>query len=83
MLQSTAFGVMGAALFFVFFSMLAVPLLGAWSRLHNPKTPLQAQDVMIQPITFLRWVGLPLALAAFIACFALGWRRFARAERHS
>ena len=81
-LKSAAFGLMGASLFFVFFSMLAIPLLGAWSRLHNPNTPLQAQDIMIQPITFLRWVGLPLASAAFITCFLLGWRRFTAAERH-
>jgi len=72
---------MGAALFFVFFSMLAVPLLAAWARLHNPNTPLQANDVVIQPMNFLRIVGLPLASAAFLACFALGWRKFAHPER--
>ncbi len=76
-LKSAAFGLMGAALFFVFFSMLAVPVLGAWSRLHNPNTPLEAQDVLIQPVSFLRMVGLPLAAATFIACFVMGWKRFA------
>jgi hypothetical protein len=74
--KSLAFGLLGAALFFAFFSMLAVPFLGAWSRLHNANTPLQANDVVLQPIAFLRLVGLPLALAAFVTCFVLGWRRF-------
>ena len=85
--KSAACGLLGAALFFAFFSMLAVPLLGAWSRLHNPNTPLEAQDVLIQPIVFLRLIGLPLAGAAFITCFVLGWRKFSRTqqpvERHS
>lgn len=79
--KSAAFGLMGASLFFVFFSMLAVPLLGAWSRLHNPNTPLEAQEVLIQPITFLRLVGLPLAGAAFIGCFVMGWRKFSRTQQ--
>lgn len=83
MLKSLAFGLLGAALFFAFFSMLAVPLLGAWSRLHNANTPLQSSDIMIQPITFLRFVGLPLAAAAFVTCFVIGWRKFVRAEHPS
>jgi len=82
-LKSLAFGLLGAALFFAFFSMLAVPLLGAWSRLHNANTPLQSSDVLIQPINFLRMVGLPLAGAAFVTCFVLGWKRFAHAEHTS
>ena len=68
---------MGAGLSFAFFALLAIPILAAWSRLHNPNTPLQAGDVMIEPIRTLRMVGLPLAGAAFIACFGLGWRKFA------
>lgn len=76
-LKSLAFGLLGAALFFAFFSMLAIPLLAAWSRLHNANTPLQAGDVVIQPLSFLRLVGLPLAAATFVTCFVLGWRRFA------
>ena len=83
MLKSLAFGLLGAALFFAFFSMLAVPLLGAWSRLHNANTPLQSSDIMIQPITFLRFVGLPLSAAAFVTCFVIGWRKFVRAEHPS
>ena len=79
-LKSLGFGFLGAALFFVFFSMLAVPLVGAWSRLHNANTPLQAGDVVLQPITVLRLVGLPLAAVAFVTCFAVGWRRFAHTE---
>ena len=67
-------------MFFAFFSMLAIPLLGAWSRLHNANTPLQAGDVVIQPVAFLRMVGLPLAAVAFVTCFVLGWRKFIRAE---
>jgi hypothetical protein len=63
--------------------MISIPLLGAWSRLHNPNTPLQAQDVMIHPIGFLRLVGLPLAVAAFLTCFVLGWRKFAHPERQA
>lgn len=82
-LKSLAFGLLGAALFFAFFSMLAIPLLGAWSRLHNANTPLQAADVVIRPITFLRLVGLPLALATFVTCFFLGWRKFTNAEHSS
>jgi hypothetical protein len=86
-LKSAALGLFGAAVFFMFFSMLAVPLLGAWSRLHNPNTPLEAQDVLIRPITFLRVVGLPLAGAAFVGGFVMGWRKFSRTsqpmEHHS
>ncbi len=82
-LKSLASGLLGAALFFAFFSMLAVPLLAAWSRLHDANTPLQAGDVVITPIVFLRLVGLPLAGAAFVTCFILGWRRFARTEHSS
>jgi uncharacterized membrane protein len=82
-LKSVAFGLLGAALFFAFFSMLAVPLLAAWSRLHNANTPLQAGDVVIQPITLLRLVGLPLACAAFVTCFIVGWRKFVRSEHTS
>ena len=83
MLKSLAFGLLGAALFFAFFSMLAVPLLAAWSRLHDANTPLQAGDVVIQPITLLRTVGLPLAAAAFVTCFIVGWRRFMHTEHTS
>ncbi len=83
MIKSLAFGMLGAALFFAFFSMLSVPLLAAWSRLHNANTPLQAGDVVIQPVAFLRLVGLPLAAGAFVTCFVLGWRKFARAGRTS
>jgi hypothetical protein len=75
--KSAAFGLLGAALFFAFFSMLSVPVLGAWSRLHNPNTPLEAQDVLIQPINFLRLVGLPLAGGAFVGGFIMGWKKFA------
>lgn len=82
-LKSLAFGLLGAALFFAFFSMLAIPLLAAWSRLHNANTPLQAADVVIRPIAFLRIVGLPLALAVFVTCFFLGWRKFMRTEHSS
>ena len=82
-LKSFGFGLLGAALFFAFFSMLAIPLLAAWSRLHSANTPLQAGDVVIQPLTLLRLVGLPLAAAAFVTCFALGWRKFVRAEHSS
>ena len=78
-LKSLAFGLLGAALFFAFFSMLAIPLLGAWSRLHNANTPLQAQDVVVRPIAFLRMVGLPLAVGVFVTCFVLGWRKFTHA----
>ena len=74
--KSLGFGLLGAALFFAFFSMLAIPLLAAWSRLHNANTPLQAGDVVIQPLALLRLVGLPLAAAAFVTCFVLGWKRF-------
>ena len=81
--KSLAFGLLGAALFFAFFSMLAVPLLAAWSRLHNANTPMQAGDVVIQPITLLRLVGLPLAGGAFVTCFVIGWRRFAHPEHLS
>ena len=82
-LKSVGFGLLGAGLFFSFFSMLAVPLLAAWSRLHNANTPLQAGDVVIQPISFLRLVGLPLAAAAFVTCFVVGWRKFAHQEHSS
>ena len=82
-LKSLAFGLLGAGLFFAFFSMLAVPLLAAWSRLHNANTPMQAGDVVIQPIMLLRLVGLPLAGAAFVTCFAIGWKKFVRAEHSS
>jgi len=82
-LKSLGFGLLGAALFFAFFSMLAVPLLGAWSRLHNANTPLQSADVLIQPMIFLRFVGLPLAGAAFVTCFVIGWKKFMRAEHTS
>lgn len=79
-LKSLAFGLLGAALFFAFFSMLAIPLLAAWSRLHNPNTPLESSNILVQPVTFLRLVGLPLAAAAFVTCFLLGWKRFAHRE---
>lgn len=82
-LKSLAFGLLGAALFFAFFSMLAIPLLAAWSRLHNGATPMQAGDVVIRPIALLRLVGLPLALATFVTCFVVGWRKFARVEHTS
>ncbi len=83
LLKSLGFGLLGAALFFAFFAMLAVPLLAAWSRLHNANTPLQAGDVVIQPLNLLRLVGLPLAAVIFVTCFAVGWRKFMRAERPS
>lgn len=81
--KSLAFGLLGAALFFAFFSMLAIPLLAAWSRLHDANTPLQSGNIVVQPIVFLRLVGLPLAAAAFVTCFVLGWRKFTRAEHSS
>jgi hypothetical protein len=78
LLKSLGFGVVGAGLSFSFLAMITVPLVAAWSRLHNPNTPLQSSDVLIEPFGFLRLIGLPLAAAAFAACFALGWRKFAR-----
>lgn len=85
MLKSLGFGIVGAGLSFSFLVMIAVPLAAAWSRLHNPNTPLQANDVVIEPFGFLRLVGIPIAAAAFAACFALGWRKFAHpaAEAHA
>ena len=79
-LKSLAFAIFGAASFFAFFAMLAIPLLAAWSRLHNPNTPLESGNVLVQPVTFLRLVGLPLAAAAFVTCFVLGWKRFTHRE---
>lgn len=76
-LKSLLFAVVGAGLSFSFLAMITVPVVAAWSRLHNPNTPLQSTDVVIEPFGFLRLVGLPLAAAAFAACFALGWRKFA------
>lgn len=67
----------GAGLSFAFLAMIAVPLVGAWSRLHNANTPLQASDVVVEPFGLLRLIGIPIAAAAFAACFALGWRKFA------
>ena len=77
MLKSLGFGVVGAGLTFSFLVMIVIPVFGAWSRLHDPNTPLQAGDVLIEPFGVLRWIGIPLAAAAFVACFALGWRKFA------
>lgn len=79
---------MGAGLTFSFLVMIAVPVVGAWSRLHNPNTPLQASDIVIEPFGFLRLIGIPIAAAVFIACFALGWRKWGRpagspVEHHS
>jgi hypothetical protein len=81
-LKSIGLGMVGAGLSFSFLAMIAVPLVGAWSRLHNPNTPLQASDIVIEPFGFLRAVGIPIAAAAFIACFALGWRKFAHPHPH-
>lgn len=78
--KSLAFGVFGAALFFAFFGMILVPALAAWARVHNPNAPLQAQDVVIQPLVILQYVGLPLAAATFLLCSYLGHKKFSRAE---
>ncbi|MGH9521497.1 MAG: hypothetical protein ACRD3E_03075 [Terriglobales bacterium] len=75
--KSLGFAVVGAGLSFAFLALIAIPLMAAWSRLHNPNTPLQANDVLIEPFGFLRLIGIPIAAAAFAACFALGWRKFA------
>ena len=80
-LKSLGLGLLGASLFFAFFSMLAIPGLAAWSRLHNSNTPLQSGNVVIQPIGFLRTVGLPLAGGVFVTCFVVGWRKFSRTEQ--
>lgn len=82
-LKSLGFGVVGAGLSFSFLVMIAVPLVGAWSRLHNPNTPLQASDIVIEPFGFLRVVGIPIAVAAFIGCFALGWKKWAHSAPSS
>jgi hypothetical protein len=75
-LKSFGFALVGASLSFVFLAMITVPLVAAWSRLHNANTPLQAGDVVVEPFGLLRVIGLPIAAAVLVTCFAHGLRKF-------
>ena len=79
-LKSLGFGVMGAGLFFGFFSMLVFSVLSAWTRMHQENPSVRG--VMIEPLPALQYIGIPLAAATFLVCCWLGHKKFSRAERH-
>ena len=67
------------ALFFCFFTLTAIPIAMVVARLHGPAAP----DVFLPvPPWIFRRIGLPLSLAAFVAGFVMGLRKFG-SSRHS
>ena len=80
-LKSLAFAVVAAALCFGLFMMLSIPGLMIFAKLRGADAPLQAPGVILSPTVLFRSVGLPLSVAAFVVCFALGMKKFRAAAR--
>ena len=72
-IKSVGFGVLAMALFFCFFTLVAIPISMLIAHAHRTAAP----DVFLPvPPWLFRRVGLPLSAAAFIAGLVMGWRRF-------
>ena len=73
--KSFVAGVIATGMFFSFLMMLVIPATALVARLHGP---LEAPDVVVSPMPFLRAFGLPLAGLVFLMTFGLSLRQFSR-----
>ncbi len=74
-LKSLLTGVIAAALFFSFLSVLLVPTLALVARMHGAQ---QAPDVAVDAGPWLRQLGLPMSAFVFLATFGVALRQFNR-----
>ncbi len=77
LVKSFVAGVIATGVFFSFLMMLVIPATALRARWHGP---LQAQDVVVSPMPFLRTFGLPLSALVFLMTFGLSLRQFGRRE---
>jgi hypothetical protein len=71
--KSLVLAFMGTGLLFFFLMMAAVPILALLARLSGD---VSQKSVVVNPGLFLRAYGVPIAIAAFIALFAVSEYRF-------
>lgn len=76
--KSLLLALMGTGLFFSFFMMMVIPIQALLARLGGDVAKL---SVVVNPAVFLRNVGVPLAILAFVTLFGLAMYRFHQAER--
>jgi hypothetical protein len=78
--KSLLLAFMGTGLFFSFLMMTVIPIQALLVRLGGNVGKL---SVVVNPAAFLRSVGVPLAILAFVILFGLAMYRFRQAERQS
>ncbi|HWR14480.1 MAG TPA: hypothetical protein VN577_06610 [Terriglobales bacterium] len=76
-LKSVLLAFVGTGLFFFFLMMGVVPIMATIARMTGD---VSSRSVVVDPGVFFRTWGIPLAVVAFLICFAVGMYRFRRLE---
>jgi hypothetical protein len=77
-LKSLLLAFMGTGMLFFFLMMAVVPIMAVLARMGGD---VSQKSVVVNPGIFLRSVGLPIAIVAFVALFGISMYRFHRVER--